>query len=130
MENLGLKDRFAKHLGAEVIEEKAGYAKVKLQVQKHFLNGLEIVHGGVIFSLADYAFALASNATGETGVALNANINYIKAGLPADTLFAEIKEVSRSRQVGTYIGTVTNQEGKILAQFQSLAFYKNPKKQP
>ncbi|MBF0386099.1 MAG: hotdog fold thioesterase [Candidatus Omnitrophica bacterium] len=123
-ENFALKDKLAKHLGAEIVEVKSGYAKVKLKIQPHFLNGIDIVHGGIIFTLADYAFALASNTGEETGVAINASINFVKAGLPDDTLYAEIKETSRSKRIGNYTGTVTNLQDQLLASFQSLAYYK------
>lgn len=124
MDNFALKDKFAAHLGAETLEVRPGYAKTKMKVQEHFLNGLHILHGGVIFSLADYTFALAANADASVGVAVNADIHFIKSAGMGDEIFAEIKEVSRSRRLGTYHGAVSNQHGAILAQFQAMAYFK------
>jgi len=62
MENLRkffTKDRFAEYVGIELIELSAGKAKVQLKIEKKHLNGVDLVHGGTIFSLADFAFAVA-----------------------------------------------------------------------
>ena len=123
-ENPALKDKFARHLQIEVVSFKEGYAKVKLAVQPRFINGAGFVHGGVLFSLADYAFALAANAGHESGLAVNANINFIKTAFPDDELFAEARLVSRSRKLGTYQVDVTNRQGVILARVQSMAYFK------
>jgi len=124
-ENVALKDRFAKHLNAKIVEVKPGCAKVKLVVQKEFLNGAELAHGGVIFSLADYAFALAANADGSMGLGINADIHFIKSARSGEEIFAEVQEVSRSRRLGTYHGSITNAAGDILAQFQSMSYFKS-----
>ena len=119
-----LKDKFAKHLGMQIVEVAKGYAKTKLTMQQDFLNGLDVAHGGVIFSLADYTFALASNTQEESGLAISANIYFIKSAVLKEEIFAEVREVSRSRKLGTYQGVVTNQNGDILAQFQAMAYLK------
>lgn len=127
-ENLALKDQFAKLLNARVIEVKEGYARTALIVRREFLNGADLAHGGVIFSLADYAFALAANAGGGMGLGINADIHFIKSAQAGEEIFAEVKEVSRSRRLGTYHGSITNSKGEILAQFQSMAYFKTIEK--
>ncbi|MBF0503665.1 MAG: hotdog fold thioesterase [Candidatus Omnitrophica bacterium] len=124
MESNVLNDKFAKHLGAQIVEVAAGYAKTKLVIQSDFLNGLDVAHGGVIFSLVDYAFALASNVKEESGLAINANIHFIKSVALHEEIIAEVKEVSRSRKLGSYQGVVTNKNGDIIAQFQAMAYLK------
>lgn len=119
-----LNDKFAKHLGMQIVEVAKGYAKTKLTIQQDFLNGLDLAHGGVIFSLVDYAFALASNTPEESGLAISADIHFIKPAVVKEEIFAQVREVSRSRKLGTYQGTVTNQDGAILAQFQAMAYLK------
>jgi acyl-CoA thioesterase len=123
-ENSALKDKFAQHLQMEVVSFKDGYAKVKLAVQPYFINGAGFVHGGVLFTLADYAFALAANGGEDSGLAVEASINFIKTALPADVLFAEAKLVSRSRKLGTYQVELVNQNGVILARVQTMAYFK------
>ncbi|MBF0570314.1 MAG: hotdog fold thioesterase [Candidatus Omnitrophica bacterium] len=124
MENFALKDRFAKHLHAEIVEVVNGRAKAKLKIREDYLNGLDTAHGGVIFSLVDYTFALAANNQEETGFAINSSINFIKSAALGDEIFADVKEISRSRRLGMYQGFVSNQNGDILAQFQAMAYLK------
>ena len=127
MEQFPLKDRFAVHLGMEIVERRPGYAKVTVGVTERFLNGLSFAHGGVIFSAADYAFALASNSSQETALAINISMNFIKAAVLGDDLCAEAKQISRSRRLGVYHGNVVNQKGETLAQFQSMAYFQEVK---
>ncbi|HOD13031.1 MAG TPA: hotdog fold thioesterase [Candidatus Omnitrophota bacterium] len=124
--NIASYDQFAKHLGAQVVELKEHYAKASLKIQKYFLNGVNTAHGGILFSLADYAFALAANTSGETGVAIQADIQFTKPAVEGDEIFAEIKIITRSQRLGTFAGTITNQKQEILAHFSAIAFFKSP----
>jgi acyl-CoA thioesterase len=67
------RDLFAHHVGIELIEAHNGYAKASLAIKEHHLNGVGRVHGGVIFTLADLAFAAASNSQGRVAVAISAS---------------------------------------------------------
>jgi len=123
-ENIMLNDKFAKHMGMQIVEVGKGYAKTKLTIRPEFLNGMDIAHGGVIFSLADYTFALAANTPEESGLAINLSIHFIKSAAVKEEIFAQVREISRSRKLGTYQGLVTRQDGTILAQFQAMAYLK------
>jgi len=116
-------DLFAKHNGIEIVEVADGSAKCSMKIQEHHLNGVHTVHGGAIFTLADLAFAVACNSHGTIAVAINVNINFIKAAR-AGTLYAEAKEVNKNSKLGVYNVTVTNDEGEIIASFEGLAFRK------
>ncbi len=124
LENPALKDEFARHLKAEVISAEQGYAKVKLKVQPYFINGAGFVNGGLIFTLADYAFALAANAGGDLGLAVNASMNFIKAVSADDELSAEARLINRTRKLGTYRAEVSNKDGAVIACFQATAYFK------
>ena len=119
-----LGDKFAEYLDIKTISAKDGYAKVSLDVRPYFLNGERVVHGGVVFTLADFAFALASNSGNDKALAVNCDIKFIKAGKIDDELFAEAELISRSRRLGTYRIVVTNKKGDILASVQSMSYYK------
>ena len=118
------KDRFARHIGAELGEAADGKATVRLKVQQQHLNALDIVQGGVIFTIADLAFALASNSRGLPAVALSVNINYIRPGRPGSVLTATARELSCTSKVGTYLVEVSDDAGGLLASFQGLAYRK------
>jgi acyl-CoA thioesterase len=95
-----------------------------MAVQPHHLNGYRSVQGGAIFTLADFAFAAASNAHGKVAVAINVSITFIKAA-HAGTLLAEAREVSANPKLGTYTINITDEQNALIAVFQGLAYRKS-----
>ncbi len=81
------RDQFAASCGIELLEVSPGGSKVSMKVEERHLNGLRTVHGGAIFTLADFAFAVACNSHGTVAVALNVNISFVKAAFPGMTLY-------------------------------------------
>jgi acyl-CoA thioesterase len=116
-------DRFIAHSGIELAAVAPGQARAKLVLQPYHLNGLGIVQGGAIFTLADFAFAAASNAHGTIAVAANANITFIKA-VTTGTLWAEAKEVAKNPKLGTYLVEIKDEAGDLVALFEGLAYRK------
>lgn len=121
------RDQFAALCGIELLEVSQGGAKVRMKVEERHLNGLRTVHGGAIFTLADFAFAVACNSHGTVAVALNVNISFVKAAFPGMLLFADAKEVSLSPKIGTYDIRITSEKGDLIATFQGLAYRKREK---
>jgi len=119
-------DRFAKHSGIEVLEVSEGRAKAKMEIGEKHLNGVGLVHGGAIFTLADLAFAVASNSHGTVALAINVSIAYLKATTKG-TLFAEAEEVSRNPKLATYAVRVTNEDDELIALFQGTVYRKKDK---
>lgn len=117
-------DRFARHVGIEIVEIKPGWAKTRLKIADHHLNGVGIVQGGAVFTLADLAFAAASNSYGTVAVALNVSISYLKATSGGE-LIAIAEENTKSRRVGSYTVRVTNDAGDLVAMFQGVVFRKD-----
>lgn len=116
-------DRFASRCGIELLEVSEGYAKARMRIEDHHRNGINVVHGGAIFTLADLAFAAASNSHGTVAVAINASIWYVKAAMDG-TLFAEAKEVSLNPKLATYSIEVTDDTGEIVAAFEGMVYRK------
>jgi acyl-CoA thioesterase len=105
----------------EIVHISPGRARVRMKVAEHHLNGLDRVHGGAVFSLADLAFAAASNSHGAASMGVNASIAFVReAG--GDVLYADAEEVSRSRRLATYTVTVTDAEGRCVAVFQGTVY--------
>jgi acyl-CoA thioesterase len=118
-------DAFSQWLGIERLDEKPGYAKVKMQVRKEMTNGFDVAHGGISFSLADSAFAFASNSRGKHAVSIDCSINHLKPVHTDDILIAEAKEESCSAKLATYIVRVTNQDQALVALFKGMVYRTN-----
>ncbi len=116
-------DRFARHSAIELVDLAPGYARAKMDLQSFHHNGVGIVHGGAIFTLADFAFAVASNSHATLAVAINATISIVKATTEG-VLWAEAREVSRSYRLGTYSVEVKNEVGELIALFQGTVYRK------
>ncbi|OEC84425.1 MULTISPECIES: PaaI family thioesterase [Methanobacterium] len=120
------QDKFAEYAGIELLEVEEGWAKSKMEITENHLNGIGTVHGGAIFTLADFTFAAAANSYKTVTVAINANISFMKAAR-SGTLFAEAEEISTNPKLGTYTITVTDDNSKLIAIFQGMAYRKKDK---
>ena len=121
MERFVQGDQFARHLGIELVEWGEGRAITRLVIQPQHLNAVGLVHGGAIFSLADLAFAVASNSHGSSALAANANIAFVKAGREG-TLTAEATEVALGSRLATYRVDVRDDAGDLVAAFQGTVY--------
>ena len=101
-----------------VIEEaRAGYARLRMTVREDMLNGHRIVHGGMVFSLADTAFAYVCNGRNERTVAAQASIVFLDAAKEGEVLIAESEEVRRAGRSGVTRVTVRTDDGRPVAEF-------------
>ncbi|MBF0469092.1 MAG: PaaI family thioesterase, partial [Desulfamplus sp.] len=119
-------DRFARHIGIEILEASPGYAKASMRIEDHHLNAVNLVHGGAIFGLADLVFAVASNSHGVVALGISVSVSYIKAA-QGGTLFAVAKEVSKNSKLGTYSIEITDEHGEVIAVFLGTVYRKNKK---
>lgn len=109
------EDPFSQSLGIELVDHGPGYAVTELDVTDEMLNFHGIVHGGVVYTLADTAFAVAGHSRGDESVALEVNVSYLEPADPGTTLRASAEEVQGTRRTGTYEVTVKNEEDTLLA---------------
>lgn len=116
-------DRFAAQSNVELLTAGPGQATAKMVLGPQHLNALNTVHGGAIFTLADFTFAVACNSHGTMAVALEASIVFMKAGRTG-TLWAEAREVSKNFKVGLYMVEIKDDAGDLVAQFQGVAYRK------
>ncbi|OPX55597.1 acyl-CoA thioesterase [Oceanospirillum multiglobuliferum] len=112
------RDYAAIALEMKILEVDAGFARLSMVIRKDMSNGHGMCHGGMIFSLADTAFAYACNSYNTTTVAAGCNIEYIAPGMLGDTLIAEAREVTVSGRSGIYDVAIRNQDGKAIAFFR------------
>ncbi len=119
-------DQFAERANIELLSVSPGAARAKMTLHPHHANGYGTVQGGAIFTLADFAFAAASNSHGNVAVAINVSITFMKAG-KVGTLWAEAREISRNFKLGSYTVEVKDDQGELVALFQGLAYRKSEK---
>ena len=111
-------DRSSKALGIAVEIPAAGSAVATLTVREDMVNGLDVMHGGLTFALADTAFAFACNTHGEQAFAAAAHIEFLRPGRLGDALTATAREDYRGRRRGYYTVEVRNQDGELVALFR------------
>ena len=99
-------DAFARHNGMECVEVAPGRAVVKMEVRDYHKNSHGTVHGGALFTLADTAFALASNSHGIPAAAINAQISYLTAAT-SGPLYAEAEEYAAKLKLASYTVRIT-----------------------
>jgi len=116
-------DQFAARNNIELIEVGGGHAKAKMTLHPHHWNGIGTVHGGALFTLADFCFAAACNSHGTVAVAIDANITFMKA-ISTGTLYAEAREIAKNFKLGSYAVEVRSDQGDLIAQFHGLAYRK------
>jgi acyl-CoA thioesterase len=120
------KDRFCAYNGIKIVEAKPGYAVTKLEVTENHLNGVGVIQGGAIFTLADFAFAVASNTQGQVTLSINANINFFKS-TNSKTVIAEAKEVSSNNKIVNYNVDVFDENKELLARVNVSGYRKKDK---
>lgn len=111
-------DACSRGLGFELMEVRAGYARMRATVRPDFLNGHDICHGGLIFTMADSTFAFACNSYNVNTVASGCSIEFLRPVHGGDVLTAEALEQTVSGRTGIYDIRVTNGAGETVAMFR------------
>jgi acyl-CoA thioesterase len=112
------EDRASQALGMELLEVRAGYARIRMPVRRDMTNGHGICHGGYMFLLADSTFAFACNSHNQRAVAAGAEIHFVASAHEGDVLTAEGLELHLAGRSGVYDMRVTDQDGRLVALFR------------
>ena len=116
------RDNAAQTLGMAIVSVAPGTAHLTMTVRADMVNGHHICHGGMIFSLADTAFAYACNSYNKNTVASGCNIDFLAPAKEGDVLHAEAVERSQAGRTGVYDITVRTQAGKVVALFRGKSY--------
>ena len=111
-------DRASKWLDMRLEEVRPGYARMSMRVAENMVNGHDLCHGGLIFTLADSTFAFACNSHGQRAVAAGASIEFLAPAHLGDVLTAEGVERALAGRTGIYDMRVSNQKGELIALFR------------
>lgn len=118
-------DRAAQALGIRIEVNEPGHAVMSMLVREDMTNGFAITHGGLVFALADTAFAYACNEDEKVTVAAGADIAFLKSTTAGQTLTATAVRRARSGRNGLYDVTVTDETGDVVAEFRGRSFTTN-----
>jgi acyl-CoA thioesterase len=110
-------DRASAALGIEVVAHGPGWAQARMTVRPHMINGHDIAHGGLVFTLADTAFASACNGWGPVTVAAGAEISFLAPARLGDELEAHAQVRTRRGRTGIYDVTVRRGD-EVVAEFR------------
>lgn len=111
-------DEASRNLGMRIEDVKPGFARLRMTVRSDMTNGHGTCHGGVVFALADSAFAIACNTYNAVTVAAAGSIDFLASARVHDELTAEARELWRSRRAGIYETSIRNQRGEPIALFR------------
>lgn len=114
-------DSFTKWLGIIVQEAENGRAVLRMKIRSDMLNGFNICHGGIPFSLADSAMAFASNYGGQIALSIDNSITYHEKIIEGDELTAVAEELSSNRKISVYNVTIKNNK-RIVAHFKGVVY--------
>ena len=116
------KDAFTQWLGLKIDQITEGGCRLHFVVRPEMLNGFQTIHGGVIFSASDSAFAFACNSHGRLAVALDVSITFTKAAKAGEILSIEAKEIYLGNKTSVYDITTRNEQGEVVAVFKGTAY--------
>lgn len=112
------EDRASRWLGMRLQEVRPGYARLTMRVTQNMVNGQQVCHGGMIFSLADSSFGFACNSHNQHALAASCSIDFLAPAALGDELTAEANETAHAGRTRIYDVRVTNQEAKLIAVFR------------
>ncbi len=112
------QDRASQALGMEIVSVGPGEATLAMTVRPDMTNGHGTCHGGLLFTLADSAFAFACNAYDQRHVAQHCSVTFLRPGRAGERLTAQAVERAREGRSGIYDVTVRDEAGAVLAEFR------------
>lgn len=115
-------DHFTRWLGAEILEIRPQFAKLRMVVRREFLNGFAVCHGGVTFALADSAFGFACNTQGNLAVSIENGMTYPAAAREGDVLTATAQQEAGSNRLLYYRVDVVTADGTVVGLFRGTAY--------
>ncbi len=115
-------DAFSQWMGIQIVSVNPGSCSVKMTVRVEMTNGFLIAHGGITYSLADSAFAFASNGYGQQCVSIETSISHQEAVRTGDELIAQATEIKKVNRLGWYDVVVRNQNDRVVAAFKGTVY--------
>lgn len=122
IETMMAADKMSQWLGIEVLSFEPGSVSLKMVVREEMVNGFNVTHGGITYSLADSALAFSANSHGMRAMSIETSISHLAKVGTGDVLTVHSNELSLSRKVGTYAMDVFNQKNDLVAHFKGTVY--------
>ncbi len=119
-------DRFARKAGVELLEVSDGYAVARMPVEQDHLNAVGVCQGGALFTLADLAFAAASNNSGHTTLSLSSNITFVRS-VSKGYVYATAREIVNHHRVPFIEIRLTDEQEEVIAIVTASGYRKQKK---
>jgi acyl-CoA thioesterase len=116
------EDKMSQWLGIEVLNYDPGSVSVRMTVRDEMVNGFNVTHGGITYSLADSALAFSANSHGIRSMSIETSISHLKSVHVGDVLTASTKQLTLTRKTGVYIMDVVNQKNELVAHFKGTVY--------
>jgi len=119
------RDPYAKLLNMELLDWGPGYAKTAVTLTEDMQNFHFTANGGILFSLADYAFAVASNSHGQVAVGINTNMSFTAPGHVGERLICTATEKAKTRRLAVYQMEIHNDQDELKARMEGTVYRMN-----
>ncbi|MBK6525274.1 MAG: hotdog fold thioesterase [Crocinitomicaceae bacterium] len=116
------EDKMSQWLGIEVLNYDPGSVSVRMTVREEMVNGFNVTHGRITYSLADSSLAFSANSHGIRSMSIETSISHLKSVHVGDVLTASTKQLTLTRKTGVYIMDVTNQKNELVAHFKGTVY--------
>lgn len=117
-------DKFALRTGVTLLDVGNGYAKACMEVKPEHLNGGGVCQGGALFTLADLAFAAATNSHARLTFSIDSSIHFFRS-VSEGILYAEAHEVFNHKRLANCEVRITTEEGELIATFNGTGYRKD-----
>ncbi len=118
-------DQFSRWTGLEVIAISPGHCKITCTTKAEMLNGFDILHGGITYSLSDSALAFASNAHGYKCVSIETSISHLRPIRVNENLHVIANEIHRGKSIGIYEVSIQNEKKELVSKFKGTVSISN-----
>jgi acyl-CoA thioesterase len=115
-------DQMSQWLGIDVLTFDPGCVSVRMTIREGMVNGFNVAHGGITYSLADSALAFSANSHGIRSMSIETSISHTKMVVVGDVLTVTTKEISLTRKTGVYEMDVHNQKNELVAHFKGTVY--------
>lgn len=115
-------DKMSQWLGIEILNYIPGAVSLKMTVRDEMVNGFNVTHGGITYSLADSALAFSANSHGMRAMSIETSVSHLKSVHAGDVLTVTTRELTLTRKTGVYIMDIVNQKNELVAHFKGTVY--------